>query len=470
MHPVQIEALRVQDYYTASSIEEALELVGRGRAKLIAGGSDLLLECLRGLRPDVDTLVDVTRIAGLDRIEAAGDRITIGALVTHNQAIRSPLLVEKALPLVQACLEVGSPQLRNRATIAGNLVTASPANDTISALEALDAEVTLRSLRGSRQIRLADFYLGVRRTALRPEEMLTEISFPAMTERQRGVFVKLGLRRAQAISVVHLAAVLSFEDEVVTAARLCLGSVAPTVVAADTSLLIGSRLDDATLAVVAANAADNVRPIDDVRAPASYRSAQVRVMVGRALQALRDGREREAWPVEPATLAGRGGLRAGSGLHHHHGAGTPVVATVNGTQTSAPGTSLTLLDWLREVGLTGTKEGCAEGECGACTVHLDGRAVLACLVPAPAAHGSEVVTIEGLEGPDRLHPLQQAFIDQGAVQCGFCIPGFLMAGAKLLEERPQPSIEEAKLGLSGNLCRCTGYYKILAAVSQASGR
>jgi len=225
------------------------------------------------------------------------------------------------------------------------------------------------------------------------------------------------------------------------------------------------------VATVAKTVAENLHPIDDIRATASYRTAQVRVMVGRALRTLRDGRERDRWPVWPVTLSAAVASRRGSEFSRHHAPDTPIGATVNGSPVRAPGVSMTLLDWLREgAGLTGTKEGCGEGECGACTVHLNGRAVMACLVPAAAAHGCEIVTIEGLAADGRLHPLQQAFIDQGAVQCGFCIPGFLMAGAKLLEERPHPNVEEAKLGLSGNLCRCTGYYKILAAVDQASGR
>ena len=149
-----------------------------------------------------------------------------------------------------------------------------------------------------------------------------------------------------------------------------------------------------------------------------------------------------------------------------------ISVTVNGRlyERSVP-VRMTLADFLREeLGLTGTHLGCEHGVCGACTVLLDGDAVRSCLLLAPQADGHAVTTVEALAGDDALHPLQQAFVDNYALQCGFCTPGFLMTAYAFLKETPDPSEEQIESAISGNICRCTGYIPIVKAIRAAAGK
>ena len=146
--------------------------------------------------------------------------------------------------------------------------------------------------------------------------------------------------------------------------------------------------------------------------------------------------------------------------------------TINGKKRKVETTASTrLLDLLRDdLHLTGTKEGCGKGECGACTVIMNDELVASCLVLAPQADGAVIITIEGIGDGEKLDLLQETFIETGAVQCGFCTPGMILAAKKLLEESPYPTEEEIKRGISGNLCRCTGYQKIFDAIKLAANR
>ncbi len=469
-------------YQQPATFQEALAILNRHRseAAVIAGGTDVLVEYEHGRRK-TPVLVDITRLSELKYVREAGGTIRLGALATHNDVIASPVCVERALPLAQACWEVGAPQLRTRATVAGNVVTSSPANDTITPLMALNAEVVLASSEGERVLPLSAFSIGVRKTALRPNEVVREIRFPALGPAERGIFLKLGLRRAQAIAVVNVAVVVRFAGSGhVAEARIALGSVAPTIVraVAAEAFLRGKMLTPENCAEAGRRALDAAAPIDDVRGSARYRRQTLANLVTHALERIAAGTERQGWPATPVLLETPFSLQE---AHSPYQPGAALVLTVNGECRALPASAAhkSLLDAIREdAGLTGTKEGCAEGECGACTVWLNGQAVMACLVPAPQAHGAVVTTIEGLASapagdaqtsPDGLHPLQAAFIAHGAVQCGYCIPGMLMAGAKLLEEVPRPDRATIQFALSGNICRCTGYRKILDAV-QAAGR
>lgn len=459
-------------YINATSVDEVLKILGEkaGSARIVAGATDLILELERGVRKNIHTLIDVTRIPGLDQISLDEDGIIhLGPLVTHNDCAASKLIQDKAFPLARAAWEVGAPQIRNRGTIAGNLITASPANDTITPLAALNASVTLVSTRGERTVALKDFYTGVRKTVMQADEMLVDISFPALTKTQRGTFIKLALRRAQAISLVNTAIILDLKAGSIKSASITFGAVAPTIVHAPEAetYLTGKKLTDDVIAQAAELAKIATHPIDDIRGSAAYRHEMVRVITSRGLKSIKDKTEKNGFPSEPVLLWGK---QISGDRPQTIKTSASIETTINGKKYSfASGHEKTLLRLLREEGeLTGTKEGCAEGECGACTIYLDGKAVMACLVPAPRAHGAQIVTIEGLADNEKLHPVQQAFIEDGAVQCGYCTPGFIMSAAKLLEENPHPNKDEIEQAITGNLCRCTGYYKIIQAIEDAS--
>jgi xanthine dehydrogenase iron-sulfur cluster and FAD-binding subunit A len=464
------------EYINATTIDEVLKALAESgeRARIVAGATDLILELERGVRKGIETLIDVTRIPDLDHITIDEDNIIhLGPLVTHNHCVESRLIRARAYPLARAAWEVGAPQIRNRGTIAGNLITASPANDTITPLVALDASVTLQSTRGTRMVSLKDFYTGVRKTVMQPDEMMVDISFPAMEVTTRGTFIKLALRRAQAISIIDVALILDIKADSVKSASIALGAVAPTIIRAveAENYLAGKKLTDEVVKEAARLTMNACKPIDDIRGSAAYRSEMVRVCTMRGLRAVRNGQEQIGMPTSPILLWGE--ENGESGIQSpHQSPSAPIETTINGKKyTFNAGHDKTLLRLLREeANLIGTKEGCAEGECGACTVFLDGNAVMSCLVNAPRAHGADIITVEGLAKDGQLHPVQEAFVEYGAVQCGYCTPGFLMSAAKLLEEKSDPTRNEIEQAITGNLCRCTGYYKIVQAIDSAAAR
>jgi xanthine dehydrogenase iron-sulfur cluster and FAD-binding subunit A len=464
-------------YINATSIDQVIKILDekKERARIVAGGTDLILELERGVRKGIDTLVDVTRIPKLDQITIdEDDVIHLGPLVTHNDCAASKLIRKRAYPLARAAWEVGAPQIRNRGTVAGNLITASPANDTITPMMALNASVTLISTLGERTIPLSEFYTGVRKNVMQADEMLVDISFPALTDSQRGTFIKLALRRAQAISLVNAAIILDLRTDTVKSAVITLGAVTPIIIHAVEAekFLARKKLNGKNIAHAAELAMQAARPIDDVRSSAAYRREMVRVITARGLTAIRDSNEQEGMPKKPILLVEKEQNKKGEKQKTDTRIfpESAIETTINGIKYSfTSGHNKTLLRLLREEGMmTGTKEGCAEGECGACTVFLDGKAVMSCLVPAPRAHGAQITTVEGLAIGKKLHPVQNAFIKDSAVQCGYCTPGFLMSGAMLLNEKSNPTHNEIEQAITGNLCRCTGYYKIIKAIEEAS--
>ena len=463
-----------KNYHIIETQDELKKILAEERtnSRMIAGGTDLMVEIRNGKWDDLETIIDISRMAKSSEIyQDSEGRIHLGSLTTHNDVIASPLLRDNAFPLYQACWHVATPQIRNTATVAGNLVTASPANDTICPLMAMDAELLLSSEQGERFVKMSDFYLGVRKTVLRADEFLKEIIFPAMGPSQKGNFKKSGLRRAQVIATLNATVVLEVQGKMVQKAKITLGAVAPTIIHASEAetFLVGKQLNTDTILEAAKLAEKAAKPISDIRASDAYRSHMVAVLVENALTEIATD-NLEHIPETPATLSTR------KTLPEHPAAGWTgemVQTEINGERfdLEAWAGGRTLLDFIREkIGLTGTKSGCEEGECGACTLFLDDKAVLSCLTPWQRAHNAKIKTVEGVAVGELLLPVQQAFIDHGAVQCGYCTPGFIMSSVKLLEECEKPSTEVIKQALSGNLCRCTGYYKIIEAVEDAAGK
>ncbi len=474
-----------QQYIHVEKIEGVLEVLSTEgqKARVLAGGTDLILEYRNGQRNDVDTIIDISRIPGMGKITKDGETITLDAMVTLSDCVASEVLQVYALPLVQACMSIGAPQIRNRGTVVGNLVTASPANDTIPVLVALDADIHIQSKRGNRIVEIGKFYQGVRRTVLLPDEMVTGVSFKALKENQKGVFIKHALRNAQAISLVNVCIILTAgAGGTVKSAAITLGAVAPTIihVRAAENVLIGKPLSENQIEAAKELVMDAIKPISDVRCSSAYRKAISGVLIKRGLTQLQKAESDLRTGEAPVLLWGKKSnplhecrlSQDADNLHYEFSKSDnlELVTTVNGQEYQIrTGKSKTLLDMLRDdLGLMGTKEGCAEGECGACTVYLDGAAVLSCLIPAERAHHAEITTIEGLSNGDKLNIVQEAFVENGAIQCGFCTPGFVMSATKLLEEIDNPSLEQIKIGISGNLCRCTGYYKIVKAIESAA--
>jgi len=466
-----------KSYYQVIDLEHTFEILDKyqGSAKIIAGATDLWLEFERGMHKGIKVLIDISRIKGLDQItEDNHGFINIGPLVTHSHIVRSDLIKNHAFALLQASASIGSPQIRNRGTVVGNLATASPANDTIAPLMALNAILVIGSKKGSREIPINEFYTGVRKSVLEPYEMITNIKFKKLEkENYHSLFVKHGLRKTQSISLINIAVIYKTSDnETISDMRIAIGAVAPTVIRAIDAekFAEGKKAENLDIDLISKLASRAASPIDDLRSSAQYRLDMVAALLKKALRECIIEKNQTA-PITKITLWGREKSTYIPLQEEHNIEETDSLEFVlnNKPITVSQLRGKTLLDIIREEGqLRGSKEGCGEGECGACTVFMDGVAVLACLIPAERAHKAVIQTIESISSATSISKLQKSFVEEGAVQCGYCTPGFIMSGTKLLEEVENPTKEQIKIAISGNLCRCTGYYKIVSAIEKAA--
>ncbi|MEA1928681.1 MAG: xanthine dehydrogenase family protein subunit M [Candidatus Auribacterota bacterium] len=281
------------NYKKVRTLQEALDILRESNEStgILAGGTDLLVMIQEKLISPAMVL-DISGLDELREIEELDDgRIRLGALVTHGRIAESALLEEKAIPLVEACTEVGSPQIRNLGTIGGNLVMASPSGDSLPALYVLGAEIVLSSTEGERVLPIEDFLIGVKKSVIRPDELLVAVIFPGMLPEDRGFFRKLGQRKALAISKVSTAAVISFGDGVIASSRIALGAVATTVIRTPRteSFLAGRALTPEVISEAAGICSEESRAITDIRSNAAYRDEMAGLLLSRGLEEIAAG-------------------------------------------------------------------------------------------------------------------------------------------------------------------------------------
>jgi CO/xanthine dehydrogenase FAD-binding subunit len=280
--------MRAFGYVAAKDVEHAVALLGEhgAKAKVLAGGTDLLVD-LKSAADGPEVIVDISRVDELKNITIVDDGLRIGALVTHADLMRSPIITNMFPALADAAHSIGAMQTRNLGTLAGNLVTCVPSMDSGPALIALDASVTVAGPSGRRQMSLADLFVGPRKTSLKPEELLIDIVIPKENLGKPIAFEKFGLRKGQALALVNAAASFWIDrgKSAFAAPRVALGAVAPTVIRAPKAeaYLAGRKISAEAMAEAGRIAATEARPISDFRASAEYRRDLIAVLVKRAL-------------------------------------------------------------------------------------------------------------------------------------------------------------------------------------------
>jgi carbon-monoxide dehydrogenase medium subunit len=284
--------MRAFDFYAAKDATEAVALLAQhGPAvKVLAGGTDLLADLKFASASHAPrVVVDISRADDLRGIEMTPQGLRIGALVTHTEIMWSPVIRDLFPALVDAAHTIGAVQTRNLGTLGGNLVTAVPSMDSGPTLVALDAIVTVAGTDGRRQMPLTEFFVGPRKTALKPNELLVEIIIPKDNVGKPTHFLKFGLRKGQALALVNVAAAfwVDWDKNTYIAPRIALGAVAPTVIHAPSAerYLEGKTISPETMAEAGRLAVDDAKPINDFRASAGYRRDLIAVLTKRALEA-----------------------------------------------------------------------------------------------------------------------------------------------------------------------------------------
>ncbi len=467
------------DYVQANSIDDAIALLNQfgDRARVIAGGTHLLT-MMKMEREQPDMLVDISKIAGMDRITRhLNGELEIGSCTRIRAIYNHPYIQANYPALAEACSSFGSTQIQNMATIGGNLCNGSPASDTVPALLIYEAELEIKGPQRTRRMPVQEFLIGPGKTALQNDEILLSIFLSPPVPDAYSAFFKVS-RVAADLAKASLAIHLVRSGNAIQSCRLALGSVAPTVIRipAAEDFLKGKVYTEKVVGEMGEIVAKSISPIDDIRSTAWYRCQLANVMAQDALNSIWQKSESEKDPIHPPhALQGSPDLTAeeitasppASPRYIPVGIRQKIDLTVNGVKRQLwVKSSELLLNTLRErLQLTGTKYGCGLGECSACTVLVDGAPMLSCLLLSASISGKSIVTVEGLQKPGgKLDPLQESIIANTAYQCGYCTPGLLMTVKGMLNEISHPGEPEIRDYLKGNRCRCTGYISIVRAV------
>ena len=442
------------EYHRPANLSQAVALLGQldSEARVIAGGHSLIpMMKLRLAMPS--HLVDLAGVPELKGVHLDGGEIVIGAMVTQHEIIVSDLLARHAPILRETAEVIADPQVRYVGTIGGNVANGDPGNDMPALMMTLGATYVLRGASGERRIAARDYYLSPYETAAKPGEVLAAVRVPVPPAGHGWAYEKLK-RKVGDYATAAAAVILTVSGGTIATCAIGLTNVAGTALFAGRRGGLGRR--------------DRARQADPrtrrSRCDGDRGARRRRTRLGRISR--QDGGRHDRASADPR-------LRARQILKGPDMSLTNVSMTVNGKSMSAAVEPRTLLiHYLREnLGLTGAHIGCDTSHCGACTVDVDGRSVKSCTMFAVQAAGANVLTIEGMAGADgALSALQEGFREMHGLQCGYCTPGMIIRAHRLLQENPSPSESEIRIGISGNLCRCTGYQNIVRAIQYAAAK
>ena len=449
----------IRSYHRPATVEEALSLAGQGVVPL-AGGTRLLASAV-----EVPNVLDLAALR-LTRLQVEDGDLVLGAAATLQDVIDAPVAYEATAGLLPAACRAqsASRMVRGLATLGGESVHRAHDSEVVAALLALNAVYVVDRTDGRLESPALRF-LKSSAEDLAGGGLVTSLFIPGAPQ---GAALERLAVLPSAPAQVAVAVAVSFSAERCSRARLVVTGLQgpPARILEAEARIEGSAAHDHDVEAAAAEVSARAAFREDAHASAAYRREVARVLTVRALRrAVAQARAgagarvpRCRPPLPPRNLPGLPYFTSGR-----------LETTINGSLRHVQiDARTTLLDLLRGTGAWGVKHGCETGECGACTVLLDGRPVPACLVPALRAQGRAVLTVEGMGTPDALHPVQQAFVETGAIQCGYCTPAMELCARALLDAFPDPTEDEVKDALAGCLCRCTGYVKPVQAVLRAA--